>query len=91
YTPVSFVNRGVEYHQSLPPLAQKTQTDKGNITTKPVLFRFAAHSKHPTTFNSYQISQSMTDIHARMLAKPAFVVTRIKKNGILLVIFSHLR
>ena len=24
----------------------------------------------------------MTDIHARMLAKPAFVVTRIKKNGI---------
>ncbi|TRU83611.1 MAG: hypothetical protein EWV76_04030 [Microcystis novacekii Mn_MB_F_20050700_S1] len=31
---------------------------------------------------SYQISKSMTDIHARMLAKPAFVVTRIKKNGI---------
>jgi putative transposase len=30
----------------------------------------------------YQISKSMTDIHARMLAKPAFVVTRIKKNGI---------
>ncbi|WP_255520670.1 hypothetical protein [Microcystis sp. LEGE 08355] len=24
----------------------------------------------------------MTDIHARMLAKPAFVVTPIKKNGI---------
>jgi len=24
----------------------------------------------------------MTDIHARMLAKPVFVVTRIKKNGI---------
>ncbi|CCI36779.1 hypothetical protein MICAK_2700001 [Microcystis aeruginosa PCC 9701] len=24
----------------------------------------------------------MTDIHARMLAKPAFVVTQIKKNGI---------
>jgi|GEM_PF-6676177 hypothetical protein len=38
----------------------------------------------------YQISKSMTDIHARMLAKPAFVVTRIKKNGILLVNFSHL-
>jgi hypothetical protein len=30
----------------------------------------------------YQISKSMTDIHARMLAKPAFVVTQIKKNGI---------
>jgi hypothetical protein len=30
----------------------------------------------------YQISKSMTDIQARMLAKPAFVVTRIKKNGI---------
>jgi len=29
----------------------------------------------------YQISKSMTDIQARMLAKPAFVVTRIKKNG----------
>ena len=25
----------------------------------------------------------MTDIHARMLAKPSFVVTRIKKNGIM--------
>ncbi|MFN6274768.1 MAG: hypothetical protein ACK4ZI_18455 [Microcystis sp.] len=24
----------------------------------------------------------MTDIHARMLAKPVFVVTRLKKNGI---------
>ena len=32
--------------------------------------------------NLYQISKSMTDIHARMLAKPAFVVTRIKKNDI---------
>jgi len=33
----------------------------------------------------------MTDIHARMLlAKPAFVVTRIKKNGIIFVIFSHI-
>ncbi|BAG06129.1 hypothetical protein MAE_63070 [Microcystis aeruginosa NIES-843] len=31
---------------------------------------------------SYQISKSMTDIHARMLAKPVFVVTRIKKNGV---------
>jgi hypothetical protein len=30
----------------------------------------------------YQISKSMTDIHARMLTKPAFVVTPIKKNGI---------
>ena len=30
----------------------------------------------------YLISKSMTDIHARMLAKPAFVVTPIKKNGI---------
>jgi len=30
----------------------------------------------------YQISKSMTDIQARMLAKPAFVVTQIKKNGI---------
>ena len=30
----------------------------------------------------YQISKPMTDIHARMLAKPAFVVTQIKKNGI---------
>ena len=29
----------------------------------------------------YQISKSITDIHARMLAKPAFVVTPIKKNG----------
>jgi len=34
------------------------------------------------SLDSYQISKSMTDIHARMLAKPAFVVTRIKKNGI---------
>ena len=31
----------------------------------------------------YQISKSMTDIHARMLAKLAFVVTQIKKNGII--------
>jgi hypothetical protein len=34
----------------------------------------------------YQISKSMTDIHARMLAKPAFVVTPIKKNGITCVL-----
>ncbi|TRU87884.1 MAG: hypothetical protein EWV76_07330 [Microcystis novacekii Mn_MB_F_20050700_S1] len=37
----------------------------------------------PNPHNLYQISKSMTDIHARMLAKPAFVVTQIKKNGII--------
>ncbi|BAG00107.1 unknown protein [Microcystis aeruginosa NIES-843] len=30
----------------------------------------------------------MTDIHARMLAKPVFVVTRIKKNGVMLILSS---
>jgi subtilase family serine protease len=68
-----------------------TVKNQGNGAANGNWYDYIYVSNDASLDNSYQISKSMTDIHARMLAKPAFVVTRIKKNGILLVIFSHLR